>query len=233
MTVRVNGSASAEGFNAQAEFQDEKLTGGGDNYTYSVRARKISGEGGFVIHFAEQHDAMPDLAWFIGVRHRAHTAGLAAVAIRKRSTEPVGVRIFGTCSGNRLEPSIRTDGMRRKIEVDGRHVHCYLDGKEIHNVQLPESLGPSLYAAAGRAASGDIFIRLINTSPIKQNVYINLAGDRVADTWRIRPPRSCMPTTSMRRIHWRSPQKYLHTNIHCRTLEVNFDMKQKETRLRF
>jgi alpha-L-arabinofuranosidase len=45
-------------------------------------------------------------------------------------------------------------------------------------VQLPESLGPSLYAEAGRAASGDIFVRLMNTSPMKQNVWINLAGDQ-------------------------------------------------------
>ena len=57
-------------------------------------------------------------------------------------------------------------------------MRCYLDGKEIHNVQLPESLGPSLYAEAGRAATGDIFVRLINTSPTKQNVWINLAGDQ-------------------------------------------------------
>ena len=57
-------------------------------------------------------------------------------------------------------------------------MRCYLDGKQIHDVQLPDNLGPSLYAAAGRAASGDVFIRLINTLATKQNVSINLTGDQ-------------------------------------------------------
>jgi alpha-N-arabinofuranosidase len=65
-----------------------------------------------------------------------------------------------------------------KIEVAGRQARCYLDGKEIHNVQLPENLGPSLYAEAGRGAGGEVFVRLVNASPMKQNVWINLAGDQ-------------------------------------------------------
>ena len=122
---------------------------------------------------------MPDLAWFIGVRHRASTllvwggGGNQDVAANQLESS------FSGALAPAVAGAVDTDRWYEvKIEVDGRHVHCYLDGKEIHNVQLPESLGPSLYAAAGRAASGDIFIRLINTSPIKQNVYINLAGDQ-------------------------------------------------------
>ncbi len=179
LAVRVNGSASAQGSNAQAEFQEEKVTGGGDHYIYSVRARKISGEGGFVIHFAEQHDAMPDLAWFIGVRHRASTllvwggGGNQDVAASQLESS------FSGALAPAVPGAVDTDRWYEvKIEVDGRRVHCYLDGKEIHNVQLPDNLGPSLYAAAGRGAGGDIFLRLINTSPTKQNVAIKLAGDQ-------------------------------------------------------
>ena len=54
-------------------------------------------------------------------------------------------------------------------------MRCYLDGKEIHNVEVPESLGPSVYGAAGRTAEGDIIVRLVNALPSKQNVSIDLA----------------------------------------------------------
>ena len=54
MKVRTDGAVSAEGYDAQAEFQDEKITGSGDDYTYSVRARKTGGDGGLVIRFAKQ-----------------------------------------------------------------------------------------------------------------------------------------------------------------------------------
>ncbi len=179
MTVRVNGTASAEGSNSQAEFQDEKVSGGGDHYTYSVRARKINGEGGFVVHFAKQQDGLPDLAWFIGVRHRVSTL----LVWGGGGNQDVPANQLESSFSGALAPAVagsidKDRWYEVKIEVEGRQVRCYLDGKEIHNVQLPESLGPSLYAEAGRAATGDIFVRLINTSPTKQNVWINLAGDQ-------------------------------------------------------
>ena len=180
VAVRVAGSASAEGFDSQAEFQDEKVIGDGDHYTYLVRARKISGEGGFVVHFAKQPDGVPDLAWFIGVRHRASTLlvwggggnqDVPANQLESSVSGAVAPAVAGAVDADRW--------YEVKIEVEGREVRCYLDGKEIHNVQLPEKLGPSLYAGAGRAASGDIFVRLINRSSMKQTVWINLAGDQV------------------------------------------------------
>ena len=62
------------------------------------------------------------------------------------------------------------------IRTEGRRVRCYLDGKEVHNAEVPVTLGPSVYAAAGRAAGGDIVLRLVNASPVKQSVNIDLAG---------------------------------------------------------
>ena len=41
---------------------------------------------------------------------------------------------------------------------------------------FPETLGPSVYGAAGRTAGGEIVVRLVNCSPLKQNVSINLAS---------------------------------------------------------
>ncbi len=179
ITVPVNGSAAAEGFHSQAEFQDEKVSGSGDHYTYSVRARKISGEGGFVVRFAKQHDGMPNLAWFIGARHRVSTLlvwggggslDVPANQLESSFSGALAPAVAGTVDTGRW--------YEVKIQVEGRQVRCYLDGKQIHDVQLPDNLGPSLYAAAGRAASGDVFIRLINTLATKQNVSINLTGDQ-------------------------------------------------------
>lgn len=177
MTVRVSGNASAEGFDSQAVFQDEKVAGGGDNYTYSLHAMKTSGDGGFVIRFAKQHDGSPDLAWFIGVRHRASTL----LVWGGGATQDVPANQLESSFSGALAPAVagsveKDRWYEVKIEVAGRQVHCYLDGTEIHHVQLPENLGPSLYAEAGRGAGGDIVVRLINTSPVKQNVSINLAG---------------------------------------------------------
>jgi alpha-L-arabinofuranosidase len=63
-----------------------------------------------------------------------------------------------------------------KIQVEGRRVRCSLDGKEIHNVEVPEGLGPSVYGLAGRTAAGGIVLRLVNASPLKQSLSIDLAG---------------------------------------------------------
>jgi alpha-N-arabinofuranosidase len=55
-------------------------------------------------------------------------------------------------------------------------VRCYLDGKEIHNGQIPDSVGPSVYGAVGRTAAGEVVLRLVNISPVKQTVSVDLAG---------------------------------------------------------
>jgi alpha-L-arabinofuranosidase len=177
MKVRMDGGVSAEGFNAQAEFQEEKVTGSGEDYTYSVRARKTGGAGGLVIRFAIQDGGGSYLAWFVGVRHRASTlhvwggGGMQDVPAHQLESSfsgPLGGQVAGTLEADRWYDVT--------IRVEGRRVRCYLDGREILNVQVPESLGPSVFGAAGRTAGGEIVVRLVNASPLKQNVSIDLAG---------------------------------------------------------
>jgi alpha-L-arabinofuranosidase len=177
MRVRMDGGVSAEGFGAQAEFQDENLTRSGDNYTYSVRARKTDAEGGLVIRFAIQDGGGSYLAWFLGVRHRASTLhvwgggsmqDVPAYQLESSFAGPLAPQVAGTIDTGRWYDV--------KISVEGRRVHCYLDGKEIHNVEVPESLGPSVYGTAGRTAGGDIALRLVNVSPLNQSVSVNLHG---------------------------------------------------------
>jgi hypothetical protein len=178
-TVKVNmqGDVSAEGFDAQAEFQDAKVTGSGTNYTYSLRARKISGDGGLIIRFAKNDGGGSYLAWFLGVKHRNSTlevwggggpTDVASHALESSFAGPLGPAVPGSIEAGHWYDV--------KINVEGRRVHCDLDGKEIHNIEVPETFGPSVYGAAGRTARGDIVIRLVNASPLKEKVAVELTG---------------------------------------------------------
>jgi len=176
MKVKTDGTVSTEGYDAEAQFQDEKTTGSGDDYTYSVRARKTSGDGGLLIRFAKQ-DNGAYLAWYLGVRHRANTllvwggGGNQDVPAHQLETS------FGGAIGPAVAGNIDTDRWYDvKIHVQGRHVECFLDDKEIQKADVPESLGPSVYGEAGRSAAGEIVVRLVNISPASQNVSIDLAG---------------------------------------------------------
>lgn len=183
LRVRMDGEVKAEGYGSKAEFQDEKIERSGENYTYSVRARKTSGDGGLLIRFALQDGGGSYLAWYLGVRHRASTllvwggGGNQDVPAHQLETSFAGAITPDLRRGSQVEGTIEPD--RRydvKIQVEGRRVRCYLDGREIHDLQVPESLGPSVYGAAGRTAMGEIVLRLVNASPLKQNVSIDVAG---------------------------------------------------------
>ena len=176
MKVQTAGTVTAEGYDAQAQFQDEKTTGADDDYTYTVRARKTGGDGGLVIRFAKQTDSAY-LAWFLGVRHRANTLlvwggggnqDVPAHQLESSFAGALGPAIAGNIDSNRWYDI--------KIHVQGRRIQCSLDDKEMQNVEVPESLGPSVFGEAGRTAAGDVVLRLVNISPQKQNVSIDLAS---------------------------------------------------------
>lgn len=175
LRVRMDGEVSAEGFGAEAEFQDAKVTGSGENYTYSLRARKTSGDGGLIIRFAVQDGGGSYLVWFLGVKRRGQLevwAGGGPTNTPRHSLESS----FGGPIGNQVVGNLDTGRWYDvKVQVEGRRVRCYLDGREIHNEMVPETLGPSVYGSAGRTAGGDIVVRLVNASPLRQSVNVELA----------------------------------------------------------
>jgi len=176
--IPMTGQVHAEGYDAKAEFQDKKTTGSGDNYTYSVRARKTSGDGGLVIRFAMQDGGGSYLAWFLGVVNRASTlrvwGGGGNLDVPVDQLE----QSFAGAIARPVKGTIETDRWYDiKIHVQGRRVRCFLDGKLIHDVQVPETLGTSLYGTAGRTAGGDVVVRLVNISPETQKVKIDLDSE--------------------------------------------------------
>lgn len=177
LMVRVDGTVQAGTSNAQAEFRDEKTTGSGETYTYNVRARKTGGDGGLLIRFAVQDGGASYLAWYVGVRHRVNTLHVwGGGGMQDRPAYQLESS-FGGALARGVNGALDTGRWYDlRIQVEGRRVRCYLDDKEVHNVEVPANLGPSLYGAAGRTASGDIVVRLVNASPLKETVNIEIAN---------------------------------------------------------
>jgi hypothetical protein len=175
--VRMDGGTSVKGVDASAEVQDEKTTGTADNYTYTARVRKTGGDGGLVIHFATQDDGGSYLAWYLGVKNRANTLLVwGGGGDQNLPTNQLETSLSGAIAPD-VHGVIETGRWYDvEIRVTGRNVVGLLDGKEIHRAQVPESLGPSVYGAAGRNAKGDVVIRLVNLSPLKQSASIDIVG---------------------------------------------------------
>ncbi len=177
LKIRMDGGTSVKGVDASADVQDEKTTGTPDNYTYTARVRKTGGEGGLVIHFATQDDGGSYLAWYLGVKNRANTL----LVWGGGGDQNLPTNQLETSLSGAIAPDVHgVIEMGRwydvEIRVTARNVVCLLDGKEIHHAQVPESLGPLVYGAAGRTANGDVVIRLVNLSPVKQSASIDIAG---------------------------------------------------------
>lgn len=65
-----------------------------------------------------------------------------------------------------------------KIEVQGRQIRCYLDGKLITDVaDPPPASAAPIYAAASRdLTTRDILLKVVNTSASAQSLQVNLPG---------------------------------------------------------
>jgi alpha-L-arabinofuranosidase len=177
LKLKMDGGTSVEGVDSSAEVQDEKVTGTTDNYTYTARVRKTGGDGGLVIRFAKQVNGGSYLAWYLGVKNRANTLLVwGGGGDQNVPTNQLETSLSGAISSD-VHGTIETGRWYSvEIRVTGRNVVCSLDGKEINHGQVPESLGPSVYGAAGRTASGDVVIRLVNLSPLKQSASIDMSG---------------------------------------------------------
>jgi Alpha-L-arabinofuranosidase len=175
--VRMDGGTSVHGVDAIAEVQDEKITGNAADYTYTARVRKTGGNGGLVVRFAMQDGGGSYLAWYLGVKNRSNTLLVwGGGGDQNVPTNQLEASLSGALAPDVHGVIEAGRWYEVEIHVTGRNVVCSLDGKEMHRAQVPESFGPSVYAAAGRASSGEIVIRLVNLSPTKQSANIDLAG---------------------------------------------------------
>ncbi|MFT3780994.1 MAG: alpha-L-arabinofuranosidase C-terminal domain-containing protein [Nibricoccus sp.] len=128
-----------------------------DNYTLSLKVRKLSGRDGFVIHFGNQDGF--ELTWRVAVEGNSQ----CRLEI-PGSTDPY--------VGGHIETGKWHD---IRVELKGASVKCYQDGVLIQEADCQPTR--SLYAAAGRSAkTGELIVAVSNPTAKAQTVRLNLTG---------------------------------------------------------
>jgi len=162
--------AARDGVLSQTGDQTNDRATAGDtawtDYTYHVQARKLSGKEGFLIAFHYRDDA--NLVWWnIGGWGNTRTA---LEQFQNGADTQLGPDVPLTVESNRWYDI--------RIEVQGRAIRCFLDGKLVEAVtDTPPAPPAPLYAVASRALStGDIILKVVNTSPFVQQIQVDLQG---------------------------------------------------------
>jgi alpha-L-arabinofuranosidase len=131
---------------------------GWNNYTYTLKARKLGGEEGFLIPFLVQDEQVK--AWW----------NIGGWGNQRHAVEMDG--IIGDGVPGRIETGRWYD---IRIDVSQANIKCYLDGKLIHDLKYPVS--KSLYAVASRGRNGrEAILKVVNVSRVAQDTEINLRG---------------------------------------------------------
>lgn len=126
-------------------------------YTFELKARKISGREGFLILFHNAKD--DDRVWWNlgGWNNTQHAVEMGGTLDPKNAAIETG-RWYD------IKVVVRSDGVK-----------CFLDGKLIHDVK-PQRV-KALYASASRAKTGgEVILKVVNTSGSPLVADLNLKG---------------------------------------------------------
>jgi alpha-L-arabinofuranosidase len=164
------------------------------DYTLTVKARKISGQEGFLIVFG--HKGGDKYWWNVG------GWGNHEHAIEFNQTE-VGRHVPGSVESGRWYDL--------KVQINGRRIQCFLDGKLIHNAVAPAS--DRFFALGGRDdRNGEMVLKAINVSrtPVSGQVVlsgaprmagkartITLSSDRLSDNNSLEEPARVVPVNGV------------------------------------
>ena len=133
----------------------------GQDYTYEVEATKTGGAEGFLIAF-NCGDGDNYCWWNLG--GWGNTQHGVEVCTNGSKTTVASV------SGS-LETG---HAYRIKVEVNGTHVKCYLDGALLHDFTLPVSR--KIYVSSNiDDEAGVLYVKLVNPSSTPQEATVNLA----------------------------------------------------------
>lgn len=127
------------------------------NYTYTLKARKISGDEGFLVAF---NVADPEVKswWNIGGWANDHHA-----------------LEIGNVVGNEKKGRIETGRWYDlRIDVAGKSVTCYLDGELACEGKIPEV--QSLHASATRRGKDEVIVKVANVSEAPIETDLRLEG---------------------------------------------------------
>jgi alpha-L-arabinofuranosidase len=141
------------------------------DYTYRVKARKLSGAEGFLILF---HVEGPDdwIWWNVGGWGNTRTA---IERVKFGAHHEIGTAVPVTVETGRWYDV--------RIEVKGTSVRCYLDDKLIQQAEdtALEPVDPVYSTASRDDATGDVIVKVVNVSDSAQDLNVRLEGvSRVA-----------------------------------------------------
>lgn len=137
-----------------------------DNYTLTLKARKLGGAEGFLIMFGVEDDDNW-YWWNIG------GWGNTSHAIERC--------IYGQKNiiSNRMAGSVEVGRWYDiRVELSGNRIKCYLDGELIHNIEVQMPL-PILASATKSEDTGEIFLKVVNTSSDWQTLELRLEGRKL------------------------------------------------------
>jgi alpha-L-arabinofuranosidase len=129
------------------------------DYNLEVKARKIAGREGFLILFHIKGNE--DRTWWNlgGWNNTQHAVELRGSQDAKDAQIETG-RWYDI-----------------RLEVRGPSVKCYLDGELVHDIKNALTATDALYASATRdEATGEVIVKVVNTSPAPTETEFNLAG---------------------------------------------------------
>lgn len=129
------------------------------DYTIELKARKISGREGFIVMFHIQ-DEEDRISWNLGGWDNKYSGlGLGDTEERKDLSMETG-RWYDV-----------------RVQLDGDHVRCWLDGELMHDYQRPKLTIQTIYASATREKeSGDVIVKVVNTAAGATETTIDLKG---------------------------------------------------------
>jgi alpha-L-arabinofuranosidase len=138
------------------------------DFTYTLKARKLSGPEGFLILFHAK-DGRNWVWWNVGGWGDTRTAIQRA--------EDGDDRELGRTQNVVVKDQQWYDV---KIEVEGRQIRCYLDGQLVAERVDQSPLTPALvYANAVRdGATGEVILRVVNAEGMPRSIAVNLAGTK-------------------------------------------------------
>ena len=130
------------------------------DYTLSIKARKISGEEGFIIYMLMNSENQ--CLWNIG-----GWGNTVDVLMQDRID-----------IGKRQDISIETGKWYDiRMEVQGHHIRCYLDGVLKHDAGLHERAEPTIYATSGiRQGGGELVLKIVNPFDEPKTCDVHLQG---------------------------------------------------------
>lgn len=131
------------------------------NYTYIVKAKKLSGSEGFLIPFAVK-DQKNFYHWNIGGWNNTRSVVEEALGGTKNTVSDI------------RNVNIQIDRWYEiKVVVNEDTITCYLDDKEMHVIKVPEVF-PIYQTVSKEEESGDIIVKLVNVQEKDCDIAIRL-----------------------------------------------------------